>query len=137
MSRAGNRADWSQNVSRHRDGSLALMSTHKLDRRVVDECQRAGASIAVVGGDLMVPLVPRHLQNKHLQALFWLQVKELVIYGQNHGDLCGVCMNNISCLQDGMGVSSVFNCTAKVELVTIELKRKKGVGHGRESKAGS
>jgi hypothetical protein len=113
------------------------MSTHKLDQRVVDEYRRSGSSIAVVDGDLMIPLVPRHLQDKHLRALFWLQVKELVIYGQNHGDLCGVCMNNISCLHDGMGVSGTFKCSAKVDLVTIALRKKKGEGHGRKSEAGS
>jgi hypothetical protein len=134
---AGSRADWKRNVQIHRHESLALMSTHKLDQRVVDECQRAGSSIAVVDGDLMIPLVPRHLQDKHLRALFWLQVKELIIYGQNHGDLCGVCMNNISCLQDGLGVSAMFKCTAKTDLVTIALRKKKGEGHGRESKTGS
>jgi hypothetical protein len=85
----------------------------------------ADKSYAIVGDDMFVPLIPRHMTNDNWRELFWRGVKKVVIHGRKYKSLCNACRLGLSCLSKGNGRRYEFECKASGDNMIVPLTTRK------------
>jgi hypothetical protein len=85
---------------------------------------RTGSSSLTRGTEppLIVPIIPRHMEDRHWRAIYAMDPVRVVIKGEVFDSLCDACMNAFPCAQSRRRDQQRFKCKAKTETL-IPLRK--------------